>query len=172
MNTLRNVFLLLLPVFLFVGCIEDEKTGSGSCLMPGDELPDFSVISVDGKTLTKSDLEEKVSLLVFFNTVCPDCREELPVIQIIYDKYSGNEEFYLACVSVSEDMADIKSYWEINGLDIPCIVPENDTFAKSLGFSTIPHVFLFDRSVTVRYVYGDDPVASFESLSDAIDALL
>ena len=73
MNKLRNVFLLLLPVFLFVGCIEDEKTGSGSCLMHGDELPDFSVISVDGKTLTKSDLEGKVSLLVFFKVLLSVC---------------------------------------------------------------------------------------------------
>ena len=85
MDRFCKYLFCLLAVLIFSGCIEDEvEPGSG--LQPGDELPEFVITSGEGLAARKSDLIGKVSLLVFFNTGCPDCREELPVIQQIYDE--------------------------------------------------------------------------------------
>ena len=76
------VFLLIV---LLSGCIKDrQETGAG--LRPGDKLPEFSASFSDGTTVNvPKDLAGKVSCIVLFNTSCPDCREELPVIQELHD---------------------------------------------------------------------------------------
>lgn len=170
MDRFCKYLFCLLVVLIFSGCIEDEvEPGSG--LQPGDELPEFVITSGEGLAARKSDLIGKVSLLVFFNTGCPDCREELPIIQQIYDEYSANQDFYILCIATSAD-DEVEKYWEENRLSVPYIIPSDNSLVEALGLKTIPHVYVSDRSATIRYVYGDSPIASFENLSEAIGSLL
>ena len=69
-------------------CItEDEEMENGNNLEVGDRIPSFSVMMNDGSRVEDKDLLGKVSLIVFFNTACKDCQQELPVLQRFYEAY-------------------------------------------------------------------------------------
>ena len=55
----------------------------------GDMLPDFEVVMNDGSVVTDEILKEKVSVVMFFHTTCPDCQQALPRMQQIYDEYAS-----------------------------------------------------------------------------------
>ena len=55
----------------------------------GYPAPDFTLETLDGKTVTLSDLHGQVVLINFWATWCPPCRAEMPAIQQVYDEYRG-----------------------------------------------------------------------------------
>lgn len=76
-------------------------------LRAGDELPSFSVTLNDGTEISNESLSGKVSVIVFFNTECPDCRKELPVIQDVYEYFKNCENVVLFAVSREQGLKDI-----------------------------------------------------------------
>ena len=87
--------------------------------MAGDTLPEFQVELDNGSMLATSDLQGKVSVLVFFHTGCPDCQQELPVIQQLYDLYRANDSVAIYCISREEAAEEIEAYWQAHGLTLP-----------------------------------------------------
>ena len=60
--------------------IEDEVAAT-TIIHAGDVAPDFSVEMLDGNNVTLSTLQGKPTLLIFWATWCPPCREELAHLQ-------------------------------------------------------------------------------------------
>lgn len=168
MKVFSRFCLFIMAAVLLLSCSdeEDEK------VKEGDILPEFSVTLSDGTQISKSDFAGCVSLIVFFKTSCPDCREELPVIQQISSTYSEYENFRLVCIGVSENENTVKGYWKENGFDLLYAVPGDNSLVELFGFTTVPHLYLSDESCIVRHIYGDYPVASYETLSEAINPML
>ena len=85
-DDMRNrISILLVLACLLTSCIKERQTGAD--LTVGNRIPDFSVTMNDGTIITSEQLSEGVSCIIFFTTVCPDCRKTLPHIQRIYDEY-------------------------------------------------------------------------------------
>ena len=80
----RGLYLLWLSlaVCIFMGCHYDDSsdTGGGSIVSVGDEVPAFMLTGDDGETVSAASLKGRLYLLTFFDTGCPDCRKELPVL--------------------------------------------------------------------------------------------
>ena len=99
-----------------ISCVRDRRNGSEG-LAVGDKLPEFQAVMNDGSTVcVPDDLKGGVSCIVFFNTGCADCRQELPVIQQLYDDVEG---VFFLLVSRAEDEASISSWWAANGITMP-----------------------------------------------------
>lgn len=112
------VYMPLLALSIFVstiagGCISDDEPKVVERITVGDTLPQFSVTTNTGETITTERLRGKRGMIVFFNTSCPDCRDELPVIQRVYDDLIG--EAGIVCISREEDGRSVASYWEAEG---------------------------------------------------------
>lgn len=76
---------IIAAAVLAAGC-----TVAVALLSPGTEAPDFTLKSVDGKTVSFSgDLKGRVVLLRFFTTYVPSCIEEVPGIKKLHEDYSG-----------------------------------------------------------------------------------
>src|ERR1035437_9701919 len=61
--------------------------------------PDFTIKTIDGKTIAASDLRGKVVLLNFWATWCPPCRAEIPDLIRLQTKYAGK----LQIIGLSDD---------------------------------------------------------------------
>jgi len=167
--------LLAVAAAASTGCISDEpgEADSESGIKAGDPLPEFSISTSDGTPVPSNSLDGKVSVLVFFRTTCPDCRAEFPVIEQLYGKYRYSDKVVILGISVGEPAADIAAYWNEHMLLFP-YSPQSDKLLaqETFGISSVPHIYISDIYRTVRYVHGDDPLASFEELDSEISALL
>ena len=78
--------LMMLVVFMQTSCLNDDDQNSASVNLVnvGDVVPEFMLIGANGETISSSSLGGQVYLLNFFDTTCPDCQKELPVLQRIY----------------------------------------------------------------------------------------
>lgn len=168
-NVIKTVCFLLLAGVWLISCIGDDEEGTVD-LKAGDTVPAFSVTMDNGQAMTDEFLRGTVSLIVFFNTGCPDCRDELPVLQKIYEEYDS--KINMVCISREEGAHDIAEYWKDNHLTLPYSAQENRTVYYMFAKSGIPRVYIVDKKLVIRNVFTDKPLASFEDLSSAIEANL
>lgn len=169
---LKMVSILLLAgmVGMTMGCIDDEDAETGTVeLMPGDTVPAFSVGMDDGREVTAESLRGKTSLIVFFHTGCKDCRQELPVIQQIYQDYA--DKINMVCISRAEKAADIHSYWTEQGFTLPYSAQPDRTVYHLFAKSGVPRIYVVDKDLVIRHVFTDNPLASYEQITAAIKAL-
>lgn len=160
--------LLIIFAAVLSGCIKDNPKGAD--LKVGDRLPDFEVIMSDGSVVTDESLKGNVSVVVFFHTSCPDCRQALPVIQNIYDDYAPKNVVF-AVVSREEGSDEVLSYWKENGLEMPYSAQNSRKVYEKFASVLIPRVYISDRDGIIRYIFTDEPVPSYDDVSSAIEAL-
>ena len=58
-------------------------------LKSGQEAPDFNLLSADGSRIKLSDYRGKIVWLFMWRTGSPSCREAIPNLQKLHDKYEG-----------------------------------------------------------------------------------
>lgn len=169
MKLLKRYIGAALAVLALASCVRDPRP-DGPETAPGDLLPEFSVTMDDGSVLSTSALEGSVSVLVFFHTGCPDCREELPVVQRVYEEFGAR--IVLACISREQGAAEIEAYWRENGLSLPYSAQEDRAVYSLFAYSGVPRVYVSGPDLRVFSVYDDDPVAAYDDLSGDIRTLL
>ena len=122
-GSLLRLFSCLVAL-LAVSCITDDDLPTGEVYVQvGDTLPDFRVTLSDGTEFDTSTLGGSVSLIMFFDTSCPDCREMLPRVQQVYDSFRDQEGIRMAFISRAEDEASVASYWAEEGLTLTMPTP-------------------------------------------------
>lgn len=163
----RIIAFLILP--FFCSCIKENVRSTD--LKPGDSIPQFSVVMNDGSLLSSDYLSAGVSCIVFFHTMCPDCQQELPVIQSIYNEYEPLGVRF-ACISREETEESIDAYWKNEGLTIPYSPQKDRVVYEMFAKTRVPRVYVSDSKGFIRYIYTDDPIATREQLSDNLDEML
>lgn len=63
----------------------DEEEGSAD--LTGKKAPDFTLTTLDGKSVTLSKLKGKVVMLDFWASWCGPCRRSMPHLQQTFDQY-------------------------------------------------------------------------------------
>ena len=77
----------------------------------GQQIPDFSMITTDGKTVQTADLKGKVVMLQFTASWCGVCRKEMPHIEAdIWRKYKDNPNFALFGIDLDEPVEKVKAF--------------------------------------------------------------
>ena len=166
---MKKLAVLISSLFIFSGCILEKNDGAE--VKVGDTLPEFEVVMMDGTVVTGSSLKGNVSVLMFFHTSCPDCQQELPYVQTMYEEYaSKGVKFTLISRECSRE--EIEVYWKENGLNLPYSEQNDRAVYNLFASSRIPRIYISDENGTVRYIFTDDPVASYDDLKSAVESLI
>lgn len=148
-------------------CIKD-RVPPGADLGPGDTLPYFSIVMDDGTALSTTDLEGRVSVIMFFHTGCPDCRQELPVMQSILERFESESRVVICCISREEDGEAVGSYWSENSLTLPYSAQEDRQVYNLFATYGVPRVYISGPSLEIYSSYDDSPTATYEELESDI----
>lgn len=162
---------LLLSLFLLLSsCINEpeERTPSTPEVAVGDTLPAFQVVMDDGSQLSPAALRGKASVIVFFNTECTDCQQELPVLNAFYLAHAGDPRFRMACISRAQGRDDILAYWSNHHLELPFSAQEDKAVFYLFAQSRIPHIYISDADCTVRYIHDDRDMPSLQTLEQEL----
>src|SRR5271155_1144238 len=107
--------------------------------------PAFAVTTMDGKRLSLDDLQGKVVLIDFWATWCGPCREALPHIRQIAQKFQGQPLVVLS-VSLDSDEQKWKDFVAKN--EMTWLHYRDGGFTGSVanlfGVKAIPHTFTID----------------------------
>jgi len=106
--------------------------------------PDFTLLSIDGRTVTLSQLRGKVILLDFWATWCAPCRLAIPHLNDLHKAY---REKGLEIIGVSLDRGSpeqVRRFAVNMGIQYT-IIMANDEVVKNYGISPIPTTYLIDR---------------------------
>lgn len=152
-------------VLLSCGCVtDDDDYGFGIAV--GDRLPSFSVVMDDGSTVCSDDLAGEVSVITFFNTSCPDCQAELPVLQQSY--LSHGERACFICISREEDDRSVAAYWHDNDLTLPYSAQSDRRVYNLFASSVIPRIYVVSPDMIVTASFTDKDMPSEPVLYSAI----
>ncbi len=155
----KNVVILafaavVIAAMLYIGSniarkrqAEARRTGS---LAPGQVIgrvaPDFSLKTLDGKTLTLSDLRGKAVVLNFWATWCPPCKVELPWFVDLQKQYGPQG---LQVVGISEDEGGkdkVAQFVKEMGVNYTIAVDDNSVSEKYGDVEDLPTTFYIDRN--------------------------
>lgn len=121
--------------------------------------PAFRIQSLDGQAISLLDLGGKVVLLNFWATWCPPCREEIPDLIELQNKYDGR----LQIIGLSVDTGSpetVERFAEERKINYPVAIASPELEAKFGGVMGLPTSFLVDTEgrVVQKHVGLHDPV--------------
>src|SRR6476661_6100772 len=123
--------------------------------MQGQPAPDFSLASLDGKTLKLSDYRGKAVLLNFWATWCEPCKIEMPWFVDLQRKYGpqGLQVFGVAMDDASPK--DISDFAQKMGVNYPIVIGKEEVGTLYGGVQFLPSTFFISRDgKVVDRVFG------------------
>ena len=124
---------------------------AAAALMPGP-APDFTLHSVAGTNLRLKEQRGQVVMLNFWATWCAPCRQEMPRLSRLYEKYHASG-FVLFGVNVDDDARNAAGASSRLGLQFPVLLDTDKKVSRLYDLSTMPSTVLIDRDGRVRYIH-------------------
>lgn len=163
----RNTWLVILLIgavaaggrWLFSASPVGEE-GAGVAGVPkepadllGQQRPDFTLASIDGRRVSISDFDGRVVLINFWATWCAPCREEMPMLSELHRQYTDRG---LQVVGIAlDDLQQVRDFVGDLQITYPVLVGATDVLAAGRRYgnrsSLLPYSVLIDRQGVVRW---------------------
>ncbi|MDK2848478.1 MAG: hypothetical protein PWP34_1831 [Desulfuromonadales bacterium] len=163
---MKKKLLHAVNAWLFVALF----TTSAFCQLPsGTTAPDFTLRNLDGETVSLSNVESPVVVLVIGTTWCPGCRSQMSELEKIREFFEANR-IPVIDIFIQETAKTVRKY--LKGKKLP------DTFVALLDDGQvhrnyrvypIPRVLVLDNS---RHVIQDSLGMDGLELTDVLQQLL
>lgn len=153
--TIFLVLVVAIPIIL----ISLKEKGSHSRftrpLQVGKPAPDFTFPDLDGRKVSLSEFIGKVVLVNIWATWCPPCRDEMPSMQRLYERFSG-EHFEILAVSIDADGREaVAPFMQKMNLTFPALLDPKERIRSLYKITGVPESFIIDRKGTlVQRVVG------------------
>lgn len=118
----------------------------------GSAAPDFTLRSSEGSNLRLAELRGQVVLVNFWATWCGPCREEMPHLNRLHDKYQASG-FALLGVNVDDDSRAALALAGKLGVKFPVLLDTDKQVSRRYDLGAMPSTVLIDRDGRVRHVH-------------------
>jgi peroxiredoxin len=153
----RRTVLLTLIFMGLAGCTQHlaSSTSMKECaIAPGEigsRLPDFSVATLQGHTISSADLRGKVVLIDFWATWCQPCKKEMPGYQRLLNRY-GTRGFAVVGFKFDtmEDTENPILFAKKIAVHYPLAAVSDALKHKFGGIEGLPTTMLYDREGILR----------------------
>ncbi len=108
------------------------------------QIPYFGLKTPLGASLATTDFTGKLVMLNFWATWCPPCREEMPSMQTLYDKYK-DKGFSIFAISVKEDLKTVSSFLKKTPYSFPIALDPDGAISDQFVGRGIPTTYFMDR---------------------------
>ena len=144
--------------------IELNKSGIDSYLkdFKGKSEPVLiNLKDAKGQPFYKKDFKGQVTVVNFWATWCPPCVEEIPSLNRLKKKMSG-QKFELISINYAEDKETILEFMKEVNVEFPVLLDQNGEFAKQWNVITYPSTFVIAPDGKIKYgvnaaIEWDDP---------------
>ena len=141
-STLLTGFLAVFLPFTLV-CAADISSGY--------RAPEFTLKSQNGKNLSLKELRGQVVMINFWATWCAPCRQEIPALNMLYEKYRDTG-FVLLGVNVDTESDNAIQMASKLKTTYPILFDTDKRASVLYQVSAMPTTILIDRDGKVRYI--------------------
>ena len=137
---------------LIVMSIALATTAHGEIRSLSGAAPDFSLPSNQGAPLQFSDLKGQVVMLNFWASWCTPCREEMPLIEALHQKYK-RLGFTVYGVNVDRNPKKAQPLLDEFNISFPIGYDKKGKVSGLYDVSAMPSTVMVDRNGQLRYLH-------------------
>ena len=152
MITIRQAGALRAARLVLAAALAVAANTAAPAIAPLATAPDFTLHTMNGPNLRLAEQRGRVVMVNFWATWCGPCREEMPQLNRLYQKYKG-AGFVLLGVNVDDDTRKAADVAGKLGVTFPVLLDTDKVVSKLYDLSTMPSTVLIDRDGKVRYVH-------------------
>jgi len=155
--------------------VKEIPADYGYVVKLGQQIPEFTITTTDGKTIRMSDLKGKIVMLQFTASWCSVCRKEMPHIESdIWKIYKNNPNFALYGIDLDEPKDIVEKFAKEIKVTYPLTLdPKGDIFyqfaEKGAGVTRNVIVDKTGKIVFMTRLYKDE---EFQEMKKVIAGLL
>lgn len=127
-------------------------TSLASSGMIGKQAPDFALKSSTGQNLRLSEYRGEVVMINFWATWCGPCRQEMPLLDDLYNRYE-RVGFQLLGVNIDDDSNRAMAMMRELGVNFPVLFDASKDVSKLYEVNAMPVTVILDREGNVRHVH-------------------
>lgn len=170
MNSTLSLTLRIFPIFIFMVFSFFSCKAQDITLKEGDQAPDFSLTTDEGKTVKLSDYKGVSNVVLYFypKDFTSGCTKEACNFR---DNISKFKDLNAEVLGVSVDDADShKSFKEKENLNFTLLADPDKTVSKQYGVLNAMGMdsrvtFVIDKSGTIKKIYPKvDPSENYKEL--------
>jgi thiol-disulfide isomerase/thioredoxin len=168
MRKLIAISLILLSVVVLQGCGSAQAVNPEDVVV-GNTIPDFSLTSLEGKTVDKDSLKGEVVVLNFWASWCTPCMAEIPELK----ELAANSRVRIVGIALDETgLETVKPFVEAHKINYTVAVGSQELFQQFNGVG-IPYTLVLDPSQRIVKIYrGPTDRESLEADLKTIEASL
>ena len=140
-DRIRIAFLFTLLAAALVSACSSGKEKSAGVVKP---VPQFTLSSLNGKTVAMKDLSNKVVVIDFWATWCGPCREEIPHLNKLYSDYKG-QGLEIVGISMDDGPDVVKEFAREMRMEYPVVMGNEELAEQFGGILGLPTTFIVDR---------------------------
>lgn len=149
---LRTLFSLKITRLFFVGLCTLALTPLAMAGSGKTAASDFTLKSNQGKNIRLSELRGQVVMLNFWASWCGPCRQEMPLLDKIYQRYTS-AGFTLLGVNVEADPKEADQLLKKTPVSFPILYDTSSTVSESYHVDAMPSSVLIDCDGNVAYLH-------------------
>ncbi len=165
-----NLFIIFL-ILLFIPILSCKQPPQGPA-NKGEIAPDFTLPALNGDKIRLSDFKSKVVLIEFWATWCPPCKDAIPHLNSLQEKYLDKGLVVMGItIDENEYIANIRNFVEEKGIRYKILFSDSLT-SKLYNVNTIPTIYLLDKDQKIVNRYLGYYPGMEEKISKNIEKLL
>ena len=119
---------------------------------PNGPAPQFTLDARGGSQVSLAQYKGQVVMINFWASWCGPCRQEMPLLEDIYKKYS-KLGFTLIGVNVEPDSKAADDWLKQTPVSFPVLYDKNSKVSQMYDVSGMPSTVIIDRKGNLRYVH-------------------
>lgn len=158
-------------VVLVTGLITALTTTAGATVRTGEAPPPIGLPDTNGSPVDLEALRGKVVLVDFWASWCGPCRDEMPVLEALHQKYADDG---LVIVGINIDRSAKKMRNFLKGTPVSFrVVPDHKLeVAARYEPPAMPSSYFIDKKGTLRHVHTGFSKNDASELESRLKALL
>ncbi len=139
-------------LFAAVTTIACLASGSVQAVAVEDEAPDFTLETLRGPNLRLQEYRGQVVLINFWASWCGPCRQEMPILDRLHQRYE-EAGFAVLGINVEGERGPAEKIAKKSKLTFPILIDEGQVVSKQYELEAMPSTIVVDRNGKVRYIH-------------------
>jgi peroxiredoxin len=123
-----------------------------AAVTPSQLAPDFTLRTMGGPNLRLQEQRGQVVLVNFWATWCGPCRQEIPHLNRLHEKYRASG-FQVLGINIDDDARAAVELATRLGIKFPVLLDTDKKASRLYDMSAMPATVVIDRDGRVRYVH-------------------